>query len=80
MCANLFSKPKTPTVQKVAPAPQSVSQPESAAIKDSARRDKRQRAIANAELGRTAQSSRIVANNAPSMLGQAQSGKKTDLG
>jgi len=80
MCANLFSKPKTPTVQKVAPAPQAVTQPESTAIKEMGNRDKRQKLAAAAEAGRTAQSSRIVANNAPSMLGQAQSGKKTDLG
>ena len=82
MCANLFSKPKVqaPVVEKVAPAPQAVSQPETAAIKNRAREDKRQRALANEEVGRTSLSSRIVPNNAPSMLGQAQSGKKTELG
>ena len=77
MCGNLFGKAKAPKVQAVAPAPQAVTQPESAAIKEMGTRDKRQKLAAAAEAGRTAGSSRIVAN---SLLSQAQSGKKTELG
>jgi len=78
MCGNLFKSPKveTPQVQQVAPAPQSVSQPERAAIKDMAKKNRRARLEANSEPGRTAGSSRVV----DSLLNQAQSGTKNRLG
>ena len=73
MCGNLFSKPKSPKVQAVAPAPTQVSQPESQAISDQQNADNRRR---RAAFG--ADKARIVANN--SLLSQAQSGAKSKLG
>ncbi len=79
MCGSLFHSPKveTPKVEKVAPAPQTVTSTETKAINDTAaKKEKRQRAAANTP-GGSAQGSRIVAN---SLLGQVQSGTKSKLG
>ena len=75
MCGNLFRKPKveTPVVEQVAPAPQAVSQPESAAISERAKDQKRrQRAAFGAD------DARIVANK--TLLDKAQSGTRQTLG
>ena len=75
MCANLFSKPKVqaPVVEKVAPAPQAVSQAETAAINDRAAEDnKRRRAAMSAD------KTRVVANK--TLMDAAQSGTRQTLG
>jgi len=76
MCANLFSKPKvtSPTVEKVAPAPQAVSQSESAAIND--------RASAEAEKMRKRRgyNSTRIANDRAVLTDTAQGGNRQTLG
>ena len=76
MCANLFSKPKvsSPKVEQVAPAPQAVSQSESAAMSD--------RAAAEAEKlrKRRGYSSTRVAEDKATLMGAAQSGNRQTLG
>ena len=76
MCANLFKKPKvtTPKVEQVAPAPQAVSQNESAAMSD--------RAAAEAEKlrKRRGYNSTRVAEDRAVLTDAAQSGNRQTLG
>ena len=79
MCI-LGSSPKveSPKVEKVAPTPQTITPTESNAVKDRTESQKKKRQQAAAEIGRTAGSSRVVAND--TLLNQAQSGARQTLG
>ena len=73
MCGNLFGGSSSPKVEKVAPAPQEVSQSETAAVNDRiSAENKRRRAAQGADWAR---------NQAKdTLMSQAQSGTRQTLG
>ncbi len=69
MCGSLFHSPKieTPKVEKVAPAPQAVTQSETAAMSDrAATENKRRRATRGADWARTRANDSVLTDTATS--------------